>query len=462
MLVMIDSKGDSIAGILLSTKPVETIIVQIYMPTSDCEENVSLAFYEDIEEVMKRLGGRKDRVVVVMGDFNSVIGESQVKEIVGPFSIGETNDKGQLLIDYCKEKCFTIRSTQYQTAKKRRYTWTHPNGINKILIDYMLMDKKHRNSLCKCRPITNLDCGTDHNMVVGTLKIQRAKQQKKTKPQPKLNVQKLIYNEIRIRYKEIVDGKMRNAETWEEIKTGVLEAAKETLGSKKSEAKKTWMTEEILHLIVERDKLKKQSNLQRYRELKTEIQRKCREEKDKLIKVECENIEDLEIRNNSKELRQRIKKLNNRPRIQSNKSLLSKNGTILRTDIEQVKRWKEYIEEMYNGDRVLKMEEKETLEEEEIGREEIIKAIKSLRNNKAGGPDQIPIELIKNGSDNLQEKVIRIVKRTFETGRLNQDFVNSEITTIPKKDNTTKCEEHRTIALTSHVMKILLKAIPAE
>ena len=81
------------------------------------------------------------------------------------------------------------------------------------------------------------------------------------------------------------------------------------------------------------------------------------------------------------------------------------------------------------------MEEKETLEEEEIGIEEIIKAIKSLRNNKAGRPDQIPIELIKNGSDNLQEKVIRFVKRTFETGRLNQDFVNSEIITIPK-DNT--------------------------
>ena len=116
-------------------------------------------------------------------------------------------------------------------------------------------------------------------MVVGTLKIQRVKQQKKTKPQPKLNVQKLIDNEIRTRYKEIVDGKMRNAEIWEEIKTGVLEAAKETLGNKKSEAKKTWMTEEILHLIVERDKLKKQSNLQRYRELKAEIQRNTERKK---------------------------------------------------------------------------------------------------------------------------------------------------------------------------------------
>ena len=71
---------------------------------------------------------------------------------------------------------------------------------------------------------------------------------------------------------------------------------------------------------------------------------------------------------------------------------------------------------MYNGDRVLKMEEEETLEEEEIGREEIIKAMKSLRNNKGGGPEQIPIELIKNGCDNLQKKVIGIVKRLLKLG----------------------------------------------
>ena len=50
------------------------------------------------------------------------------------------------------------------------------------------------------------------------------------------------------------------------------------------------MTEEILYLIAERDKLKKHSNWQRYRELKAEIQKKCREEKDKQIKVECEML----------------------------------------------------------------------------------------------------------------------------------------------------------------------------
>ena len=49
ILVMIDSKGDSIAGILLSTKPVETIIVQIYMPTSGYEESISLVFMKTLK-----------------------------------------------------------------------------------------------------------------------------------------------------------------------------------------------------------------------------------------------------------------------------------------------------------------------------------------------------------------------------------------------------------------------------
>ena len=37
--------------------------------------------------------------------------------------------------------------------------------------------------------------------------------------------------------------------------------------------------------------------------------------------------------------------------------------------------------------------------------------------------------------------------------------MRSEIITLPKKNNTMQCEEYRTIALTSHTMKILLKVI---
>ena len=75
-----------------------------------------------------KLGGRKDRVTIVMRNFNSMVGDAEVDGIVGAFSFGQRNHKGQLLIDYCKEKKFTIWSTQYQTAMDRRFTWKHPSG----------------------------------------------------------------------------------------------------------------------------------------------------------------------------------------------------------------------------------------------------------------------------------------------------------------------------------------------
>ena len=77
-----------------------------------------------------KLGGRKDRVTIAMGDFSSMVGKTKVDGIVGAFSFGQRNREGQLLIGYCKEKKFTSRSTQYQTVKKRRFTWKHPSRNN--------------------------------------------------------------------------------------------------------------------------------------------------------------------------------------------------------------------------------------------------------------------------------------------------------------------------------------------
>ena len=114
---------------------------------------------------------------------------------------------------------------------------------------------------------------------------------------------------------------------------------------------------------------------------------------------------------------------------------------------------------MYKGEKVNEADGNETLNEEPISKKEIIEAIKSLKNNKAGGLDQIPVEFIKNGGSRLIEKIVEIVQKVFETGEIHQDFVKIEIITLPKKNNTMKCEEHRTVALTSHTMKILLKVI---
>ena len=101
------------------------------------------------------------------------------------------------------------------------------------------------------------------------------------------------------------------------------------------------MTKKILDLIEKRNKLEKMSSLQEYKDLKKEIQRKCREAKGRIILEECEYIQKLEESNNSRELYQRIRKLNNKQRVQSNEKLLSKEGEVISAPEDQAKRWKQ-------------------------------------------------------------------------------------------------------------------------
>ena len=39
----------------------------------------------------------------VMGDFNSIVGEVSTDKVVELFGLGERNERGKMLIDFCKQ-----------------------------------------------------------------------------------------------------------------------------------------------------------------------------------------------------------------------------------------------------------------------------------------------------------------------------------------------------------------------
>ena len=171
-----------------------------------------------------------------------------------------------------------------------------------IIYYVLLVDAKHSKSLSMCRPITRSDSGTDNNMVADTLKIQRIKQVKMPKITPRFNIQLINDEQIKNKLQEKIEGKIRNAEEWQKVKSAILETAGKTLGKKKLEARKPWMTEEILKLVDKQNKLYKLSPSHTYKNLKGEIQNKCREAKDRKMKEECDYIQALEESNNTREL----------------------------------------------------------------------------------------------------------------------------------------------------------------
>lgn len=75
--------SDRLIMVKLRSYPNDTIILQVYMPTSNDDIGEVEKIYEDIEELLK-LTKQKDNLII-MGDFNAVIGEGSDGKEVGNY-----------------------------------------------------------------------------------------------------------------------------------------------------------------------------------------------------------------------------------------------------------------------------------------------------------------------------------------------------------------------------------------
>ena len=134
------------------------------------------------------------------------------------------------------------------------------------------------------------------------------------------------------------------------------------------------------------------------------------------------------------------------------------------TEAEDIKkRWQEYTEELYkkdihdldNHNGVVTHLEPDTLECE------VKWALESITMNKASGGDGIPVELFQILKDDAVKALHSICQWIGKTQQWPQDWKRSVFTPIPKKGNPKECSNYRTIALISHVSKVMLKILQA-
>lgn len=78
---------------------------------------------------------------------------------------------------------------------------------------------------------------------------------------------------------------------------------------------------------------------------------------------------------------------------------------------------------------------------------EIRTAISKIKSRKAPGIDGIEGELIKGGGKAIVRIMHKICNKIWATGEFPMLWTKSLLVTIPKKGDTTKCENHRTISL---------------
>ena len=102
-------------------------------------------------------------VLLVIGDFNAKIGKEPFQDIVGQHGLGERNSRGERLLQFCIEKNLAIANTYFQHPDRLLYTWKSPGDVFRNQIDYILIRKRHRNSVKQCKTYPGADIASDHN-----------------------------------------------------------------------------------------------------------------------------------------------------------------------------------------------------------------------------------------------------------------------------------------------------------
>ena len=120
-VISVERYGDRIIMVKLQAEPVNMCIVQIYMPTSEHSDEEVEQIYDQIEELIKRQKGTEN--LLIMGDWNAVVGEGKDGDEVGPFGLGKRNDRGERLVEFCRRNNLMVTNTWFKQENRSSYTW---------------------------------------------------------------------------------------------------------------------------------------------------------------------------------------------------------------------------------------------------------------------------------------------------------------------------------------------------
>ncbi|XP_074662637.1 uncharacterized protein LOC141915124 [Tubulanus polymorphus] len=462
----------------LNVKPFNMTIVQVYAPTSEATHETLERFHSEVNDVMSKLPIQD--VVMDNGDWYVKIGTDAYSGwlgTIGRLGLGKKNDQWLILLEFARTHNLSLLNTFCKQKLSRKASWHSPNGKSHNLIDYLMVDRRFLSSfnLMRTRTFPGADIGSDHDLVLTTMNLRLKRLPRKTNSRVKYYLDKLKNPETRDVYQVTIGGKfaplLELDESANELcckaKEAITTTADEIIGKKKK-LKSQWMTPEILGKCDHRRLLKARRFIsaddnEAYRAINKKIRKDIKVAKEQWVQTKCAEVENDLHRNNTKSAYQAIKLLT-KPSTGGSGCIEDKAGTLLTEKAAIANWWHEFCSELYNYQLTAEQEVLEDLKkrtaddnsyEPHILEDEVSEAVKTLKHGKSPGVDNIPAELLVHGG----LPVIEICNKVMETGEWPDDWTTSIVLPLPKKGNSQKCEDHRTISFISHASKIQLKVL---
>jgi hypothetical protein len=414
------------------------------------------------ESDLKKLFERS-RKVIVGGDFNAKHGD---------WNRGRSNANGNLLKKYTDDNDLTVNYTDEPTHFPE-------NGMSPTTIDLFITKNITIN-----RPTTLTALNSDHNPVIITTDGQYRENRSRTK----ITYKNTDWNKFR----ETIDSQLKINRTITDRKQ--LEHTIDTLtqiiqNAIKKHTKTHTINTETQHITPEIIQLIKKKNATRKswqrtgnpifkeqaKNLAKEIKTRIQENKNKIWQ---EKIEKLNIKDNSLF---KIAKLLKKPKEPI--GIIKVNDTLSITDKEKADTLASFYRDVHDlqlNTRQLTTKQKEINHIAQVLQKtnykntrqydrdnltdptEILTIIKSLPNNKAPGPDNIPNKAIKNLSKKTIVQLHYIINAIIQLQHFPQQWKIATIIPIPKpKKDLTNPNNYRPISLLPGLAKVAEKVINA-
>ena len=210
---------------------------------------------------------------------------------------------------------------------------------------------------------------------------------------------------------------------------------------------------------MEEKRKNKERNPQKYEELDLEIRQECNLAKEIWINEQCDEVEDMERNHRIESMHKKIKEVIGRKRETRGNVIRNKEGVLVMEIEDVLKRWEEYVKDLFEDDRGNKPRLHIPMNGPELLEEEIINVMKRMKKGKSPGHDGVTIEMLLASGNFGLKKIVELANKIYNTGYIPKEMYRSIFIAIPKKPNAVECSLHRTISLMSIITKIILRVI---
>ena len=131
-------------------------------------------FYNTLQETIDSIPNRD--VNIISGDFNAKV-RKQIRnsECNGKFGLGEDNERGTDLLEFCRSNNLVIANTLFEHHPRHLYTWISPDRNTRNQIDYIIINQKWKASLKNAKTRPGADCNSDHQLPIVDMQFRLKK-----------------------------------------------------------------------------------------------------------------------------------------------------------------------------------------------------------------------------------------------------------------------------------------------